>query len=193
MNTVPFRSIRLCAGILLVAANMASAQTSTGVAVATAPSSTSFVRTAGEHEFTLGGSGAVNTSFDDSFGGLNFSYGWYASPTTLLTLRQSINYSNSDTEDAQYSGSTRLAYDWHFGDRGPMRPYIGVNIGGVYGERVRDTFAAGLETGVKYYVQPRTFVYFHLEYDWYFRQGTNIDDTFDDGQLNWSVGVGFNF
>jgi len=202
MNTVPYRFIRLCAGVLtLVAANMASAQTPQGaagaaginVAPAPMPASHSYVRAAGDREFTLGGSGSVNTSFDDSFGGLNFSFGWYTSETALLTLRQTINYSNSDTEDAQYSGSTRLAFDFHFGGQGAVKPYVGLNIGGVYGERVRDSFAAGLETGVKYYVQPRTFVFFHVEYDWLFRQGTNIDDTFDDGQINWSVGVGFNF
>jgi hypothetical protein len=41
------------------------------------------VRQAGEHEFTLGGSGDSNRDFDDSNGGVNCSYGWYTTPTQL--------------------------------------------------------------------------------------------------------------
>jgi hypothetical protein len=68
-----------------------------------------------------------------------------------------------------------------------------VNIGGVYGDAVRETFAAGLEAGAKFYVQPRTFIYAMAEYGWFFRRARSLDDRFDDGQFNWTVGVGFNF
>lgn len=151
------------------------------------------MRQVGEHEFTLGGNGASSRSFDDSLGGVNFSYGWYTTPTQLLTLRQSINYSNPSTSGQSWSGSTRLAFDQHLTARGPLRPFVGVIVGGVYGEGVRDTFTAGLEAGAKYYVQPRTFIYAMVEYGWFFRHARNLDDRFDDGQFTWGVGVGFNF
>jgi hypothetical protein len=152
-----------------------------------------FSRRAGEHEFTLGGGGATNKDFDESFGGVNFSYGWYTSPTQEFVLRQSINYSNPSNGGQAWNGSTRFAFDQHFAARGALRPFIGANIGGVYGDSVRDTFAAGLEGGAKFYVQPRTFIYAMAEYGWFFRRARHLDDRFNDGQFNWGLGVGFNF
>jgi hypothetical protein len=151
------------------------------------------VRRAGEREFTLGGAGATNKDFDESFGGVNFSYGWYTSETQEWVLRQSITYSNPSNGGQSWNGSTRLAFDQHLAARGPLRPFVGVNFGGVYGDSVRETFAAGLEAGAKYYVQPRTFIYAMAEYGWFFRRARSLDDRFSDGQFNWGVGIGFNF
>ena len=64
--------------------------------------------------------------------------------------------------------------------RGPLRPFVGVNVGGVYGDRVSDTFAAGLEAGAKFYVQPRTFVYAMVEYGWFFEDSDDVDDKLID-------------
>lgn len=150
-------------------------------------------RRAGDREFTLGGSGASNKDFDDSFGGVNFSYGWYSTPTSLWSIRQSINYSNPSIGGKRFNGSTRIAFDQHLVARGPVIPFIGINAGGVYGDNLRDTFAAGLEAGGKYYVQSRTFVYALVEYGWFFRRARAVDDTFNNGQFTWSVGMGFNF
>lgn len=189
MNKIPSRIVAICASLLLVtAANVASAQTTVS-----APTGDLTVRTAGEREFTLGGSGATNRDFDDSLGGVNFALGWYTSETQEWVLRQSINYSNPSNQGQSWNGSTRIAFDQHLAARGALRPFVGVNVGGVYGDRVRDTFAAGLEAGAKFYVQPRTFVYALVEYGWYFRHGRDVDDTFDDGQFTWAAGVGFNF
>ena len=186
MNTIPSRVISICAVLLMATAT--SAQTTVS-----APSGGLTVRTAGEREFTLGGSGATNKEFDESFGGVNFSYGWYSTDTQQWVIRQSINYSNPSVGGQAWNGATRLAFDQHLTAYGAVRPFVGVNVGGVYGDRVRDTFSAGLEAGAKFYVQPRTFIYAMVEYGWFFRHARNVDDTFSDGQFNWSVGVGFNF
>jgi hypothetical protein len=188
MNTIPLRFISFCAGLLVATAIVATAQTTVS-----APGGSLTTRTAGEREFTLGGSGATNKEFDESFGGVNFSFGWYTTDTQEWVVRQSINYSNPSGGGQAWNGATRLAFDQHFAAQGALRPFVGVNVGGVYGDRVRDTFSAGLEGGAKFYVQPRTFVYAIVEYGWFFRHARNVDDTFDDGQFNWSVGVGFNF
>lgn len=149
----------------------------------------------GDHEFTLGGSGASNRQFSNSFGGLNFSVGQYLNDTQEVSIRQSINYANSGAPGArqEWNGSTRLAFDQHFAAHGAFRPFVGVNVGGAYGRNVTDTWAAGIEAGIKYYVQPRTFVYLTPEYNWFFRHARGIHESFGDGQFNWSVGVGFNF
>lgn len=167
---------------------LASAQTAV-----TTPGTVDPTRTTGESEFTIGGAGAANRDFDNTFGGVNFSYGQYINPTLMWNLRQSINYSNPDVGGTEWNGSTRIALDLHLTARGAFRPFVGANFGGVYGDAVRDTWAAGLEAGGKFYVQPRTFVYAIVEYGWFFRRARSIDNSFDDGQFNWSVGVGFNF
>lgn len=144
-------------------------------------------------EFTIGGSGSSNTDLDDSFGSLDFSYGMFTSPRSEWLLRQSASYSNPDNGDNGWVGSTRLAYDWHFSEDTTTRPFLGVNAGRLYGNNVQDTWTAGLEGGAKIFMKSQTFVYALVSYDWLFDQGNQIDDRFDDGRLNWSLGVGYQF
>lgn len=188
MNMIRPGFVSSLAVLLAATALVASAQT-------TVPSPTGdlTMRRAGEKEFTLGGNGVSNRDFDESAGGVGFSYGWYVTETQLLVLRQSINYANPNQGGQSWNGSTRVAFDQHLTAHGALKPFVGVNVGGVYGDSVRDTFAAGLEAGAKFYVQPRTFIYAIVEYGWYFRRARQLDDRFDDGQFTWGVGVGFNF
>jgi hypothetical protein len=189
MNTIRSRLFQTVAAGLLLGALTTGALAQTTVATVGDPTA----RVAGEREFTLGGSGASNKDFDESFGGVNFSYGWYLNPTQAVVVRQSINYSNPSNAGQSWNGATRIAFDQHLTARGALRPFVGVNVGGVYGDSVRDTFAAGLEAGAKFYVQPRTFIYALAEYGWFFRRARSLDDRFNEGQFNWGVGVGFNF
>ncbi|HVU25792.1 MAG TPA: hypothetical protein VHE13_16800 [Opitutus sp.] len=147
----------------------------------------------GSWEVMVGANGSSNRALDDSAGGIDFSVGRYFTPTTEWVVRQGISYTNPDYQDDQWFGSTRLALDQHFAAHGSFRPFVGANFGGIYGEAVRDSWAAGLEGGVKYYVHPSTFVQVMVEYAWLFEHGNAIDDRFHDGRWNWSVGVGFDF
>lgn len=177
--------------LLLPAAGIAQTTTSTP----TAPASDVewFVPEVGTREFTLGGSGATNKDFDASFGGVSFSYGQYLNEALAVVLRQSVNYSNPDVGGTQWNGSTKIAIDHHFAARGRVRPFVGANFGRIYGDAVRDTWAAGLEAGAKFYVQERTFIVATAEYGWLFQHATGVNNEFDDGQWNWSLGIGFNF
>lgn len=152
-----------------------------------------YARLPGDREFSLGGSGGSNKDFDNTFGGVAFSYGSYLTDTLALILRQSVNYSNPNVGGTEWNGSTKIALDQHVLARGKLRPFVGVNAGRIYGDSVRDTWAAGLEAGAKYYVQPRTFIAATLEYGWLFQHSRGVEDRFDDGQFNWSLAVGFNF
>lgn len=178
----------LVISLLLAATVVASAQTTVS-----SPSGDITVRRSGEREFTIGGAGASNKEFDDSLGSVSFAYGWYTSETQEWVLRQSISYANPNNGGQAWNGSTRIAFDQHLTARGALRPFVGVNVGGVYGDRVRETFAAGLEAGAKFYVQPRTFIYAIAEYGWFFRRARSVDNSFSDGQFIYGVGVGFNF
>ncbi len=162
-------------------------------AIDTAPPREEWGPRAGDRELTLGGSAASNTDFDDSAGGINGSYGMYLSDTLSVSLRQSVTYVNPNAGGTSWNGSTRVAIDKHILSRGNIRPFVGANIGGIYGDTVKDTWAAGLEAGAKFYVKPKTFIFAMVEYAWLFDDAEDVEDTFDDGQLLGTVGIGFNF
>ena len=185
---------------LAVAATAVSAQTSTTTTTTqqTVPVTSSdyranvFGAVKGDWEFTLGGSGGSNKDFDDSLGGLNLSLGYYLTDGLELTVRQSANYSNGSGGGAEYDGSTFVALDYNFGT-GRLRPFVGVNFGRLYGDNTNETWAAGVEGGLKFYVQPKTFLFVLANYAWTFEDADNVTDAFDDGAVLWSAGVGFNF
>lgn len=147
---------------------------------------------AGRYELTLGGSGLSNSDMDNSAGGISGSFSYYLNDTLSLGIRQTANYFNPEVGGSSWAGTTRLALNHHF-SRGQVRPFIGVNLGGLYGRRTNDTWLAGIEGGVKYYVQPRTFLFALVDYGWAFDRAKNIDDNFSSGGYQWSLGVGFNF
>jgi hypothetical protein len=164
-----------------------------GRAQTTTTSSTGWGPDVRSREFTLGGAGAFNKDLNDSFGGVNFSFGIYTTPMIEWSLRQSILYANPSPGGTDWNGSTRIAFDYHIAPRDRLHPFVGANFGGIYGDSVRDTFAAGLETGAKFYVQQRTFIFGVLEYAWAFSRASRLDNNFSEGQFNWSTGIGFNF
>ncbi|MDE3084397.1 MAG: hypothetical protein KGJ37_04140 [Verrucomicrobiota bacterium] len=155
----------------------------------------------GSNEITLGASGTSNRRMDNSAGGANLSLGNFFTDTTEIVLRQSVDYTNPDVGGQQWDGSTRVALDQHFPLRGTghmwsaVLPFVGANFGGAYGDKIRDTWDAGLEGGAKFYTAPRTFVFAEAEYDWFFRHANSALNTnkFKDGEWNWGVGLGFNF
>lgn len=140
---------------------------------------------AGAWEFTLGGSGLSNKDMDSSAGGVAASVGLYLNDTLLLAVRQNVNYINSSGADSSFISSTRIALDQHILASGRLRPFVGVNFGGVYGEDVTNTFVAGIEAGVKFYVQERTFLYGIADYAWAFRDSDAATDNFNDGGFQW--------
>lgn len=190
------KSILVGASLLLAGTFTARAQTTTDTTTTTTTTtayraSDEFGARAGEWEFTLGGGGSSNTDMDDSLGGVNFSVGYFLSDTFEIAVRQSVNYSNGAAA-TQYDGATFVAVDQHFGT-GRLRPFVGVNVGYVYGDSTNDTFAAGIEGGVKVYVLPKTFVFALVNYAWTFDDSNAVTDNFSDGGLLWTVGVGFNY
>jgi len=145
---------------------------------------------AGDWEFTLGGGGATSQDIDNTDANVDVSVGYFLTDEWMVAIRQSLSF--NDQGESNLNGSTRAALDYHF-DLGRWQPFVGVNAGGVYGDNVEDTFAAGLEAGVKFYVKEETFLFFRGEYQWFFDDGDEADDTFDDGSFIYTFGIGFNF
>lgn len=164
--------------------------------VAAQPSSATQVGPAqGEREFTLSRTGVGGRNFDSGSFGVSGDYGWYSSPHTLYGVRQSINYAsieNASLRNDFWNGSTRVFADYHFGDTA-LRPFVGASLGGIYGDGVANSAFAGLETGFKYYMLPKTFLLARAEYQWFFDRARDVDNTFDQGAWAYTLGIGFNF
>ena len=174
------------AGLLLLAPLGLSAQTDPD-------RGTYFTPTKGAREFTFGAGGATNKDFDDSAGAINLSIGQYLNDRTIVVFRQSLDYVNPDDGDSGLAASSRLGIDYHFGGNERFRPFVGATFGGIYGDNVEDTWAAGVELGAKYYVKSSTFLFAVAEYSWLFSDTDDLEDRFDDGAIFWNAGIGFNF
>ena len=141
-------------------------------------------------EFTLGGSGSSDRRFRGGSGGFDASLGFFLNRNWELALRQSMNF--IDQDKGSWSGDTRGAIDFHI-DLHRFQPFVGANFGGLYGDGQVETFAAGLEAGLKFYALQHTFLFGRIEYQWLFRDADRADNNFDDGAFIYSIGVGFNF
>jgi len=146
----------------------------------------------GERSFTLSGNGASDENFDGNVFGVSAEIGQYYNEQLLWGIRQSINGAAGDEVNDAWNGSTRLFADYHFGT-GKARPYVGANIGGIYGDGIKETGTAGFDLGLKYFVKEKTFIAVGAEYQFLFDSGEDIDNNYDDGAIFYTVGVGFNF
>lgn len=147
---------------------------------------------AGDNEFTLAGTGSNDKDFDNGSFGLSGSWGQYLTDTWSWSIRQGFNMS-SVAGDETWNGSTRIGADYNFMPGERLRPFIGANIGAIYGDNVNDTGIAGPEFGLKYYVKPQTFVFLQSEYQFQFEDANDIDSEFDDGSWAHTVGFGINY
>lgn len=147
---------------------------------------------AGDQEVTLSGAGSSDKDFDTTVFALQGSWGQYLSDASLWGVRQTINARDQEGESVKFDGSTRVFYDYHFG-HGNTRPFIGVSLGALYGDKVDDTFIAGPEIGIKHWVHENTFITALMEYQFLFKSGSDAEARFDDGAFFYSVGVGYNF
>lgn len=147
----------------------------------------------GDRTFTLSGTGSSDNSFDSNTFGASAELGWFLSDSLEAGARQSVNVLAQDHGDDSWSGATRGFADWHFGGSNPFQPFLGVSAGGIYGDNVKETFSAGPEVGMKYYVKDKTFIELQAEYQFLFESANDIDNQFDDGAFFYTLGIGYNF
>ncbi|HEY4133897.1 MAG TPA: outer membrane beta-barrel protein [Alphaproteobacteria bacterium] len=147
----------------------------------------------GSQEITLSGTGSSNNDFDAGNFGITGSYGYYFTPAFEGGVRQSINWSGAKDADDTLNGNTRLFMDYHFNASNRFKPFIGANLGYIYGEGVSDTGIISPEVGVKYYVNSTTFILAQAEYQIFFNSGDDIGDNFDDSAFAYTIGLGFLF
>lgn len=146
----------------------------------------------GDRSFTISGTGNSDQDFDNSAYGISGEFGYYLTDKWQAGIRQSLNGVSLDNGGDSWAGATRAFVQYNFMD-GAYRPYLGVNLGGIYGNGVSETGAAGVEGGLKWYVLQKTFINFGVEYSFLFEDTNDFDNSSNDGLWLYNIGVGFNF
>ena len=154
-----------------------------------APTAMAFKR--GDVELTLGGSGSSDESLDGTVINIEAGLGCFVTKNLEGIWRQGISYADMPGSD-NWNGATRLAFDYNI-HMGRWYPYLGGNIGFLYGDTVKEQFIAGPEGGVKCFVNDTTFIIGGLEYQFLFKDAKEADDNFDNGRFVYIIAIGFKF
>jgi len=142
---------------------------------------------AGNYALELSGSGSNDQDFTTGNAAVNLNLGYFMTKELELGVRQGIVWADGGSA---WSGQTVVAADWHF-DMDRWQPYIGANIGYVYGDGVQDTFEAAPEAGIKFFVNSTTFIQVGVEYQFFFNNGDDASQSFSDGQFVYGANIGF--
>jgi hypothetical protein len=144
----------------------------------------------GDKEVLLTGSGVSDRDFDSTGLSAQGSLGYFFTSRIEGSFRQSFTFTNVESGGSIWTGNSRVAGDYHF-DLGRFWPFAGANIGYVYGHNVSDSWVAGLEGGLKFFVNNTTFLLGSLEYQWFLDNDDH--SSFSDGQWVYVIGIGFKF
>jgi outer membrane protein W len=143
----------------------------------------------GDFEFRLDGQAQTDVELDGT--DLNFtgSIGYLFTDQLEGGIRQGLGY--TDINASTTVGSTAAFVNYHFGQPdAKLQPFIGASLGYNYGDGISDTFFAGPEGGVKYFVSGEWFVFGQIEYQFFFEDGESADDAIDDGTFLFRLGFG---
>jgi hypothetical protein len=116
-----------------------------------------------------------------------------ASGPSVETLARQPTPGSGGLPNPQFNLVARLAVA-HDLTSGPLRPFVGLNVGRLYGEQAREDWTAAVGAGARYFVQTRTYVRAAVDYGWMFspaRRGWEA--RLEDGTWAWSLGLGFAF
>lgn len=147
----------------------------------------------GPFELTLGASANNGPDFNGFTGAADGSIGYFFTDALEVGLRQTVAYSDLNGANG-WDASTVIALDFHLPITDSLLPFVGANIGYVYGDNgIRDTWEAAPEGGIKFFVNGTTFIYVSAEYQFFFNQNSNAGAAFRNGQFIYGCGIGFRF
>jgi len=133
-------------------------------------------------DLTLSGQGANDKDFDTFNVSANFGVGYFLSDQFEVGMRPGVIIADGGS---QYSWSLPVFADFHFDLGNGWVPFVGANIGyNIGGGNVEDSWIAGPEAGVKYFVNGTTYVYGIVQYEF------NLNDGFDSGGFLYGLGLG---
>jgi hypothetical protein len=139
---------------------------------------------AGNWSLELSGSGGNDKDFESGNLAVNAELGYFTSKEFEIGIRQGISWADTTFSSSVWNGSTVIFADYHF-DMDRWQPYIGANIGYLYGDSTADTWVAGPEGGVKYFVNSTTFIDARITYEF------SLQDGIDEGAFGYGLGIGF--
>lgn len=166
----------IIAGVALLLPGVAAAQ----------DAGTAYGFGAGDRAATISGSGINSKDFDNGALGVSGSIDWFVIDNLAVGVRQDVNWVQNEDEDDTFAGATRLAADYHL-DFGRLQPFVGGSIGYVYGDAINESWVAGPEGGLKFFVNNTTYLFGQTAYQF------DLDDGFDEGTWIHNIGVGFKF
>jgi len=145
----------------------------------------------GDWDLTVSGSGANGPDFNGMTASANVGLGYLLTDNLEAGVRQSLTFTDIGV-GGDLNGSTRIFGDFHFplGDRGQWQPFVGANIGYVYGDAVHDSWEAAPEGGVKYFLNETTYLGVMVEYQFFFDTDSSAGQAFSDGQFIYSLMLG---
>ena len=138
---------------------------------------------AGNWELKLSGQGANDQDFNGGTVSAAGSLGYFTTKELEVGIRQSGAWTDLGG-GSQWQGDTRAFVDFHF-DMDRWQPYVGGFIGYIYGDGVEDSWIAGPEIGVKYFVNSTTFIDVNAAYAF------NLQEGIDEGSFFYGLGIGF--
>jgi hypothetical protein len=143
----------------------------------------------GDKTFLLSGSGANDDDFANFVFNVEAYLGYFFTDNVSGTIQQGVSWIDVPGSDDDWALATRLAldYNWNLDN---WSPYLGVHIGYLWGDRVRDTFIWGPQAGVRYFVNPTTFILGEIQWEIFERSG-GTGETFDDDRVVYTFGIGF--
>jgi len=169
------RSLTILCMILLLTAGSAMAQDDWGF-------------NARDWTFSISASGTSDDSVDNTTFSAEASLGYFLTHGLEVGARQGIGYADVEGGDDLWNGSTRVYADYNF-DLQRFQPFLGVNVGYLYGDNVNETWIAGPEGGLKFFLVKDAYLLGMVEYS-FVLDGGDEDDAFDNGRFVYTLGIG---
>ena len=142
----------------------------------------------GNRTLALSGSGSSDRDFDTSMASIQLGMGRFVTDNVAASVRQGIGFADVGGRDA-WNGSTRLGLDY-FLNMGRFKPFVGANLGYLYGDTVKEQFIAGPDVGARIFVNDTTFINLVVEYQFLFEDADEADNAYDDGRFVYALGMG---
>jgi hypothetical protein len=148
---------------------------------------------AGRWDFTLAGTGSNDKDFDVGGSQVAANVGFFLADAFEASIRQTLGFADAGEGIPDvWNGTSRLALDFVF-PLHPIEPFVGANIGYVYGDTVKETMAGAPEAGVRFFLKDDAYIHLLGEYQFFFDESDRIGDVFEDGQFLYEVGMGIRF
>ncbi len=142
----------------------------------------------GARTFTISGSGSSDRDFDANVASMELGLGWFIADHVAFAVRQGIGFADIGGRSDR-NGSSRLGFDF-FLDLGRLKPFVGANVGYIYGDTVKNQFIAGPSAGFLRFVNDTTFVSLGVEYQFLFEDADEARDVYNDGRFVYALGMG---